>query len=253
MLLFTSSQAKQQSQPVLLKETCSLLRPSVLNYLKPANYLAESHHKVIPSSAYAHVYPSAGEILLYCFLLTTSNTPSQEDLLLLSPHERKRALSYRLPVKGARFTARRAQLRRVLALALNVSPLNLVIHHEPTGRPQLVTKGTSLFFSLSYEAPWCVIALSQSSHIGIDIQQLSSRSQIAFEHFFSKEMQYTQLDATQIWVRMEAIGKMTSQGLNLGMRSLFSIATGACEAPSNCYFVDFKLSEKLLGTVCVKA
>ncbi len=246
MLPSICSHERSTKQPVY-PGGIALITPNSI----PLNTMSVSD-AILPRATHSNAGPVAGEVVLYRFLLPYSEVPAKQDMVLLSHSERSRALSCQQPVKGAMFATGRAQLRRVLAHALNVPPTALKINTEFGGRPCLLSEENELYFNLSYQGQLCVIVLSQQK-IGVDVQLLSSRSRAAFQQFFAVELASTELDEARIWVRMEAFGKMTGNGLKMGLRTLFSIATGSCAAPVNCYFLDYKLSDQIFVSVCVAA
>ena len=175
----------------------------------------------------------------------------------LAPDERRRAATTPMSVKGVRFAVARDCLRRILADFLDMRPQEIVIPSS-YGKPFNLTRSKPpVFFNISYEELWCVIVLCKVQ-IGVDIQILEGRRLEAFQQLFHEHLKHRDcfsqpnLPEAYIWARMEAFGKMTGQGLGVGLKRLFEIATGLIDPPTACRFYDFRFIDGIVGAVCVE-
>jgi 4'-phosphopantetheinyl transferase len=97
----------------------------------------------------------------------------------LSEDERERAERLALPEDRRRFVAGRAVLRAILADALDLPPpqdgspagAGLVFGYAAAGKPYLVDD-RQLRFNLSHSGAFCVIAVTRSGDVGIDVERL---------------------------------------------------------------------------------
>ncbi|MFM8322791.1 MAG: 4'-phosphopantetheinyl transferase family protein, partial [Chloroflexota bacterium] len=88
---------------------------------------------------------------------------------LLDPGERSRAGRFRFARDRARFIARRALLRRILALYTGVPPTALAYAVNPFGKPHLPDH-PALCFNTSHSAGLALVALARQVELGVDIE-----------------------------------------------------------------------------------
>ena len=75
-----------------------------------------------------------------------------------------------------RFILSRGGLRYLLACYLNCAPKSLVFEYSSYGKPSLAMSHDSLEFNLSHSGAWIVYAVGLKVLLGVDIEQLSSRT-----------------------------------------------------------------------------
>ncbi len=201
---------------------------------------------------------SSGNILLHGFRLPIFSFSSKSNMKHLPMVQHRTAEIERAPAYDPRFAAVRTRLCRILSVILNKPHQDINMTVLTTGRPGLAGEDASVSFSLSYyQSRYCVIALCRGARIGADIQFLNEHRlanfRWLFDDFLSRREQFFHpgLTEAEIWVRMEAFSKMTGQGLEAGLRRLFSIATGLSVSPIACSFSDFRLAG-IAGAVCTE-
>ncbi|MGB6454533.1 MAG: 4'-phosphopantetheinyl transferase superfamily protein [Streptosporangiaceae bacterium] len=104
------------------------------------------------------------------------DAPGPAAAAALDATERDRAASLVRPQDGARFTARRAALRWVLARYLGGEPGDLEFRVGPHGQPRLA--GDEVRFSLTSSGGLALIAVSRSP-VGVDLERIEPRPGIA--------------------------------------------------------------------------
>lgn len=125
-----------------------------------------------------------------------------------------------------RYIATRGLLRQTLAVYLPTDPASLSFAIGPYGKPELV--GGGLHFNLSHSADTLLIAVANFADIGIDIEQIKSRSsllELARRCFSGYELKAWQAlpDDQQlesfyrVWTKKEAFVKAVGRGIALGV------------------------------------
>lgn len=128
-----------------------------------------------------------------------------------------------------------AFLRLVLSQYLHINPADLEIARicdccgKPHGKPQLKTH-PELQFSVSHSDDWVVIALTEGSPIGVDVEQIDptkSYQELVPEVFtIEEQLKMDSLDLVgkpnvflTTWTRKEALLKAIGKGLEIPLRS----------------------------------
>ncbi|AVZ71066.1 4-phosphopantetheinyl transferase [Streptomyces lunaelactis] len=160
----------------------------------------------------------------------TIGTAEPDPLSLLDAKERAKATTFRSPLDRAHYTASHVALRRILGAHLGRAPQDVRLTQADCpvcdgghGRP--VVAGSSLQFSLSRRAGYCLIALARTS-VGADLE-LAPAIEVADElattlHPLERaalEMASPDKRAAafaRIWARKEAYLKGLGTGLALG-------------------------------------
>lgn len=89
----------------------------------------------------------------------------------LSKDEQQRAQRLRLPQHQTRFVAARGMLRSLLGRYLDLSPLEIEFDTGPHGKPFVRNAVTpKLHFNISHSQKIALLAFSQESEIGIDVE-----------------------------------------------------------------------------------
>ena len=146
---------------------------------------------------------------------------------LLSIDETARAARFRFDRDRHRFMRARALLRRVLGAEIGHSPESLRFFYGAAGKPTL-DGGPA--FNLSHSGNHCLIAVSQTGEIGVDIEDtartISDLIGLSKRCFTEKERQAIatasdkQASFLAFWTAKEARMKLTGEGLNLDPLSI---------------------------------
>jgi 4'-phosphopantetheinyl transferase len=154
-----------------------------------------------------------------------TNDPS-EHTTVLSADERARAARLRRPADRERFATAWTLARRVLGERLDTAPEALEFlrtcggcGRTGHGKPALVGGGR-WEFSLSHSNGYVMLAVSGAGPVGVDLELASER----FVDFASLvrgpgEEASTAEELLWLWVRKEAVLKMTGDGLSVPMTS----------------------------------
>jgi 4'-phosphopantetheinyl transferase len=157
------------------------------------------------------------------YLARIADFPGDVRFDALSPEERERAGRMAHFPRRAEFVSGRTLLRRVLARRLGVSPVDVPLTVDPSGRPTLPEEA-ELRASLAHSGGLLLAAVARSS-VGVDleaIRQIDSASLIA-RRFFSRNESRAIASASEslrvglffnIWTRREAVAKARGTGLS---------------------------------------
>ncbi|NDJ60249.1 MAG: 4'-phosphopantetheinyl transferase superfamily protein [Chloroflexi bacterium] len=146
----------------------------------------------------------------------------------LAQDEVARAQRYRCAEDRARFITARLALRGLLARYLGASPQSIDFSYNAFGKPLL--PAAPLEFNLAHSGSYAVIAVTQSHHIGIDIEchrDLPDRDDVAAQIFSADERRsYDQLPESarlsafyRAWTCKEAVVKALGRGLQFPVQS----------------------------------
>jgi 4'-phosphopantetheinyl transferase len=152
------------------------------------------------------------------------------DVALLDDEERGRFHRFRFEPDRIRFAIAHANRRRVLGAYLDRDPESLCFRSGLFGKPELV--GTSpdrtLYFNLSHCRTTALLALSRSTEVGVDVEDIKPMEyEVAERHFSPVELAaLASLEGPQwlrgfynCWTRKEAILKAEGVGLKLPLDS----------------------------------
>lgn len=146
---------------------------------------------------------------------------------LLDSHEHKVAQKFRLPHLREHYCVVHGLLRRLLADYLTVEPKKLLIQRTGFGKPYL-SDFPGVKFNLSHSGQALVIAICRDFEIGIDVEQIRPRQNLAglVERCFSvAEQRYWHAlpESTRLavffkfWTCKEAFVKAVGRGIALGL------------------------------------
>ncbi|MFG6100368.1 4'-phosphopantetheinyl transferase superfamily protein [Leptolyngbyaceae cyanobacterium CCMR0082] len=96
----------------------------------------------------------------------------------LSNDECERAQRFFRCQDRERFILSRGGLRYLLACYLDCAPKSLVFAYNSYGKPRLAIPDGSLQFNLSHSGEWVVYAIGFKVLLGVDIEQISSRTRL---------------------------------------------------------------------------
>lgn len=147
---------------------------------------------------------------------------------VLDAEEQARAARFRTARLRRHFIAARGALREVLSRYLGTAPERLAFDYGPQGKPSLAaqTGGERLYFNVSHSYGMALIAVTQDTEVGIDIEYLHRTvgGPEIVERFFSpQEVAVFRALPAEVqphaflygWTRKEAFIKARGEGLTL--------------------------------------
>jgi 4'-phosphopantetheinyl transferase len=146
---------------------------------------------------------------------------------LLSPDETTRAARFVFDHHRRRFVAGRAELRRILAGALETTPTALSFTYNANGKPELNhAEPLPVRFNVSHSDRFALVAIATAGAIGVDIEKtrpIADVLSLARTAFSSNELEALAAlppDAREDaffagWTRKEAYIKARGDGLRL--------------------------------------
>jgi len=164
-----------------------------------------------------------GEVHVWTAPFAAMEGPGRLDALL-SPAEIERAARLKVDRIREQFCAARGMLRALLAAYLHLSPSEVPIAYEPSGKPVLDATVPEWQFNLSHSESLVVYAFARGARIGIDVERLRPIPNLEgiVERFFSSRERETffalppalrQQAFFRAWVCKEAVLKGTGQGV----------------------------------------
>lgn len=155
--------------------------------------------------------------------------PDVESLLaLLGPDERTRADACLTQADRREYVVAHAALRCIVADRIGVAPSQVAWRIGPHGKPHLNGHAQQVEANLSHSGDFCMVALSASRPVGVDIQRLTTGLPPAAlaRRYFPPEEARLVLDAgptvtqaevfARLWARKEALVKAVGSRLTLG-------------------------------------
>ena len=132
--------------------------------------------------------------------------PGQE--AILSPDELTRAARFRFETDRIRWTRTRSALRSILGRCLNQPPRGLQFLSGSHGKPSLHPE-SHLHFNLSHAGEYALIAVAETTPVGVDIERIRPKVDIAA---LLRRLSETDLPDTipalyQRWTQREARSK----------------------------------------------
>ncbi len=157
------------------------------------------------------------------------NGENQDFFPLLNEHEKNKASTYTQQVLRQKYINTRGILRSILAHYLDCDPQQIPIETEEYGKPFIPKQFSKpIQFNLSHTGNEFVIAVSNCSEVGVDIEQCKNRKSLlglVKKCFSDKEANYwnTLPEGQKVnmffrfWVRKEAFVKAVGRGIGLGL------------------------------------
>jgi 4'-phosphopantetheinyl transferase len=121
---------------------------------------------------------------------------------LLSAEEAVRAARFHFERDRVHWTAARSALRRVLSDRLRVKPAEIEFTLGPHGKPAV----TGVQFNISHSHGWAMIALSESVPVGVDLEAIRDRVDMAklLERLHETDLPAERTALFQRWTEREA-------------------------------------------------
>ena len=125
--------------------------------------------------------------------------------IILSPDEEFRAARFRFEADRTRWTRARSALRAILADRTGAPAVEIRFDLGPHGKPALVG-GAGIEFSLSHAGSWAMIAVTQGVPVGVDIERIREKLNIAalLERLGETDARGSPADLFGVWTRREA-------------------------------------------------
>jgi 4'-phosphopantetheinyl transferase len=164
------------------------------------------------------------QVHLWRFRLDLSPTETVKLKHLLSDDERGRADKLINPLKSNYFMVARGRIRQILAIYLDLLPHHIRFAYGEHGKPELKKHiEYTLTFNLSHTGPWGLLAVTQGTAIGVDIETIDPKSdydKMAVGFFSTPELETLEQCSTnrrrrlfyRIWTRKEAELKRVGTG-----------------------------------------
>ena len=154
------------------------------------------------------------------------NSKDKDYWVLLNDEERKKASTFGRQDLQQKYIKTRGIVRKILASYLNAAPQKIKIKTGEYGKP--FVSNAEVFFNLSHTGNKFVIAVSNCTEVGVDIEQCKYRKSLSVlvEKCFSNteitfwnalpEEEKTQM-FFHFWVRKEAFVKAVGRGIGVGL------------------------------------
>ena len=122
--------------------------------------------------------------------------------IALSPDEHARANRFHFERDRVHWTNAHSALRTILSEYLNTAPLAISFAIGPHGKPAV----QGIEFNLSHSSGWAMIAVSRNGPVGIDVESIRPKVDMARLLARIGEMQLTgsRKELFQVWARREA-------------------------------------------------
>lgn len=167
---------------------------------------------------------SKGEVHVWAWTLHDGE-PDQTDLSLLDESERQRCRRFYFVGDQARFAVCHANMRRILAGYLDLTPVAVRYQIAEYGKPALASDMRSdIRFNLSHCKSLAALAIARGIEVGVDVEDVRPiEPAVAESHFSPREL----LDLSTLegagwtngfyrcWTRKEAILKAEGAGLRV--------------------------------------
>jgi 4'-phosphopantetheinyl transferase len=155
---------------------------------------------------------------------------------LLDPVETERRAAFRIQDDQDRFTLGVVVTRTILAANLGVTPEQVKLNRDcpdcgrPHGRPQLVSGGGGIAFSVSHSGDLVGVAFGIASGIGLDVERVAPPRADGLADAVLSPAERAEFDRSdparrghdffRYWVRKEAVLKATGEGLRVPLPNL---------------------------------
>ena len=147
----------------------------------------------------------------------------------LSGAEIKRAMKFHFKIDQNRFIVTRGLLKKILSRIISEPVGKISFNNNEYGKPYL-KKNDLPFFNVSHSGNLGLIAITNISEIGVDVEQyrINETTEDIARRFFSKDevKSYLSLDLKQrqegffnCWTRKEAFIKAMGMGLSLSLQT----------------------------------
>lgn len=146
--------------------------------------------------------------------------------VLLSDDEKKKASTFSRQDLQQKYIKTRGMVRTILAFYLKQEASTIIIKQREHGKPFVPNE--NLYFNLSHTGNRLVVAVSNCTELGIDIEQNKKRKSLpalAEKCFSNEEVIFWNALSEQkkvsffycFWVRKEAFVKAVGRGLGIGL------------------------------------
>lgn len=176
---------------------------------------------------------------------------------ILSAEEIKRAKRYKFEQHKNRFIIFHGFMRKVLAIYLQLKPIDIEYIKGEKGKPYLAnTLSSSLQFNLSHTRDIAILAIASQSEVGVDIEHIDRKTdwQGIVKRFFTDQEQQTLFELPEelqqqafyeLWTRKEAYMKVLGSGLSLSPTDFSLTVPPQAPALIHHYSEQFKINQSI--------
>ena len=169
------------------------------------------------------------ELHIWRYNLDELDYHSEKKSPVLSKEEQKRYSSYLNESDKIRYICNHRFVRQVLSEYLNIPSSQIEFSYAHRGKPYV--KNSGLFFNYSYRANFCILGITKSAEVGIDIEKIKPLQDIpTFTEFcFSKKEKEIIFNSDKdrfqdtlftFWTFKEAIIKSLGIGLSADLTQI---------------------------------
>ncbi|WP_052441697.1 4'-phosphopantetheinyl transferase family protein [Streptacidiphilus anmyonensis] len=196
------------------------------------------------------------------WLVSPSGQPTEEEYAVLDAAERRRAASFRRPARAALYVAAHVAMRRLLGEHLGIPPEEVVIGHEPGGRPVLADRLDALHFSLSHSEGVALLGVADRV-IGVDVQGVPSPATAGLCAARLHAAERAEIEAhpdaerpeafARVWARKEAYLKGLGTGLQRALEAdyLGDGPPGSPSRPEGWTVLDLACGERYAAAMAI--
>ncbi len=170
----------------------------------------------------------------------------------LTKKEKEKLAKYQQKKDKENFLIARFLLKNFIAQKNNIKIKDIIINTDNCNRPYLCKPALSWDFNISHSGAWVVMALSNESKVGIDVEKIKTLDLTLSQNYFSlseqkylkKQKKENRLNAFfYIWTLKEAYLKALGKGLYFPLNN-FSWEDKKDEWQFSCFDIDpnYKLS-----------
>ncbi len=126
---------------------------------------------------------------------------------VLSPEEKARVARFRFDADRVRWISAHVALRQILSAATDIPPQELKFIYGPHGKPALQNAKTQ--FNLSHSGDWALVAITENTPVGIDIERIREDVDVAplLRRIGETGLPSHPRDLFQRWALREAMSK----------------------------------------------
>lgn len=189
---------------------------------------------------------SIGDVIIHHFKIRNHKMEIDALIALLSDDEVSRANKFVFDKDRNSYIICRGYLRKILSSYLNIDPKYLEFSYNKYGKPYI--DNNPIKFNLSHSGDFCVLGISESQNIGIDIEKIDpsvninsllesilSKRELGHINKYPEDMK---LDLFyDVWTQKESVIKANGKGLSFGLTHW------STEYPKSSYTIQIESNE----------
>ncbi len=171
----------------------------------------------------------AGELHIWRYTHNENDYQAEKTEPLLSKEERERCEEYVQEPEKIRYTCNHRFVRQIMAKYLNLLPAQIKFNKTSMGKPFI--ENSNLFFNYSYRTTFCLLAISKTNEVGVDIEKMKilqdvptfasfTFSEKEKEIIFKSNAEKFQDTLFTFWTFKEAAIKALGVGLNANLTQI---------------------------------